>query len=218
MKIIITVIIAILLAQFSLGNIVPKEIRTKADIADRYMHRSDEDVKAKAGSIKLKRDGENENDFWLNIAKDFVDAQVNKRVNTNKAKNVIFFLGDGMSVSTYNAARVTMGGEEKSLSFEEFPHIGMAKTYCTNYQVADSACTSTAYLTGVKANYGTVGVTAKVPRYNCTAQLDPTTHTESVFKWALDSGKAAGLVTTDVVTGASPSGVYAHSGKVTKQF
>lgn len=213
MKIIITVISAILLAQFSFGNIVPQQIRRKADNADRYMHRSDAEIKVTSESLKLKRDGENENNFWLDIAKDFVDAQINKRVNTNKAKNVIFFLADGMSVATFNAARVAIGGEEQSLSFEQFPHMGMVKTYCTNYQVPDSACTSTAFMNGVKANYGTVGVTAKVPRYNCTAQLDPTTHTESVFKWALDSGKAGGLITTDVVTGASPSGVYAHSGK-----
>lgn len=33
----------------------------------------------------------------------------------------------------------------------------------------DSAGTATAYLCGVKANYGTLGVTAAVPRYNCSA-------------------------------------------------
>lgn len=212
MKIIVTVIFVILFEQFSHANIVPHEIRTKADVSDRRMHTSDVDVKTESQTLQLKRDGENENDFWLNIGKDFVDGQLTKRVNTNKAKNVIFFLSDGMSVATYNAARLTIGGEEKSLSFENFPHMGMVKTYCVDYQVPDSACTSTAYLNGVKANYGTVGVTAKVPRYNCTAQLDTSTHTESIYKWALDSGKSAGLVTTDTVTGASPAGVFAHSG------
>lgn len=192
---------------FSLANIVPQDIRTRTD---QRMHASDEDSKSE--SLQLKRDGENENDFWLKIAKDFVDVQTTKRVNTNKAKNVIFFLADGMSVATYNAARVTIGGEEKSMSFEAFPHMGMAKTYCVDQSVPDSACTSTAYLNGVKANTGTVGVTAKVPRGDCTVQLDPSTHTESIFKWALESGKSAGLVTTDDVTGASPAGVFAHSG------
>ncbi|XP_037051925.1 membrane-bound alkaline phosphatase-like [Bradysia coprophila] len=209
MKLITTVIFVILLQQYSLANLVPKEIRRRADIADHRVH-TDEHIEL--GTPKqLKREGENENDFWLDIAKTFVDAQLTKRVNTNRAKNVIFFLADGMSVATYNAARVAKGGEEESLSFENFPHMGMVRTYCVDYQVADSACTSTAYLTGVKANYGTVGVSAKVPRYDCTAQLDPSTHTESIFKWALDSNKSAGIVTTDVVTGASPSGAYAHS-------
>lgn len=212
MKIIATVIFVILLEQFSHANIVPKELRTKADTSDNRMHASDEDVQTKSETLPLKRDGENENDFWLKIAKEFVDVQSTKKVNTNRAKNVIFFLADGMSVPTYNAARVTIGGEEESMSFEKFPYMGMVKTYCTDYQVPDSSCTSTAYLTGVKANYGTVGLTAKVPRYDCTGQLDPSTHTESIFKWALDSGKSAGLITTDVVTGASPTGVYGHSG------
>lgn len=209
-----TVIFVILLEQFSHANIVPKEIRSRTDISDRHMHNGgDEGVKTKSETFQLKRDGENENDFWLNIAKEFVGAQTTKKVNTNRAKNVIFFLADGMSVTTYNAARVASGGEEKSMSFENFPYMGMVRTYCTDYQVPDSACTSTAYLTGVKANYGTVGVTAKVPRYDCTGQLDPETHTASIFKWALDSGKSAGLVTTDTVTGASPAGVFAHSCK-----
>lgn len=33
----------------------------------------------------------------------------------------------------------------------------------------DSAGTATAYLCGVKANYGTLGVTAATPRSNCSA-------------------------------------------------
>lgn len=33
----------------------------------------------------------------------------------------------------------------------------------------DSAGTATAYLCGVKANYGTLGVTAATPRGNCKA-------------------------------------------------
>ena len=67
-----------------------------------------------------------------------------------------------------------------------------------------------AYLTGVKANYGTLGVNAKVPRYDCKAGLNKEHHTYSIAKWAVDKGKSAGLVTTTRVTHASPGGVYAH--------
>lgn len=220
MKIIVSIIFVILLVHLSFGNIVPKEIRTRVDTADRLMHASDDDgINIATATVKqLKRDGENMNEFWLNTAKEFVDSQLVKKLNTNRAKNVIFFLADGMSVSTYNAARAVQGGEEESLFFEKFPHMGMVRTYCINYQVPDSACTSTAYLNGVKANYGTVGVSAKVPRYSCTGQLDESTHTESIFKWALDNNKSAGLITTDTVTGASPAGVYAHSGRVIQLF
>ena len=49
-----------------------------------------------------------------------------------KAKNVVFFLGDGMGVSTLTTARVhkgqqragMVGGEQEKLVFEQFPHLG----------------------------------------------------------------------------------------------
>ena len=37
-------------------------------------------------------------DFWLKNGKDFLEQQIKKVKNTNKARNVIFFLGDGMSM------------------------------------------------------------------------------------------------------------------------
>lgn len=63
-----------------------------------------------------------------------------------------------------------------------------------------------AYLCGIKANFGTAGVSAKVPLGHCTAALDKSTHVNSIAQWALDSGKSIGLVTTTTVTHASPSG------------
>ena len=41
------------------------------------------------------------------------------------------------------------------------------QTYNTNAQVPDSAGTATAYLCGVKANEGTVGVSAATQRSQC---------------------------------------------------
>lgn len=49
------------------------------------------------------------------------------------AKNVIFFIGDGMSIATLTAARIYMGqlenktGESEMLSFEKFPYTGLSK-------------------------------------------------------------------------------------------
>lgn len=149
-------------------------------------------------------------DDWMGDAMRFVQKQTAKKVNTNRAKNVIMFLGDGMSVATLSATRMYMGGEEMRLSFEDFPFMGMSKTYCVDQQVADSACSATAYLTGVKANYGTLGVTAAVPRGDCELGLDPAHHTSSIAVWAMDAGKSAGVVTTTRITHASPAGVYAH--------
>lgn len=46
---------------------------------------------------------------------------------------------------------------------------GPLQTYNVDQQMPDSAGTATAYLCGVKANYGTLGVTAATQRYNCSA-------------------------------------------------
>lgn len=59
--------------------------------------------------------------------------QLLKKLNARIAKNVIFFLGDGMSIATLTASRIYMGqksgrkGEDSKLPFEDFPHIGLAK-------------------------------------------------------------------------------------------
>lgn len=86
---------------------------------------------------------EETSEFWLNNGKKFVENQIRKKLNVNKAKNIIFFLGDGMSVPTLGAVRAYMGGEEKKFSFEDFASVGMAKTYCVDTQVPDSATTAT---------------------------------------------------------------------------
>lgn len=41
--------------------------------------------------------------------------------------------------------------------------------------------------------------------------MNPAMHTSSIAKWAIDSGKVAGVVTTTRITHASPAGVYAHA-------
>lgn len=84
-------------------------------------------------------------DYHIRKGVEFVHEQVAKtsKLNENVAKNTILFLGDGMSVPTLAATRVFIGGEEKALSFEKFPYVGMSKTYCVDKQVADSACSAT---------------------------------------------------------------------------
>ncbi|XP_004411769.1 PREDICTED: alkaline phosphatase, tissue-nonspecific isozyme isoform X2 [Odobenus rosmarus divergens] len=82
-------------------------------------------------------------------------------------------------------------------------------TYNTNAQVPDSAGTATAYLCGVKANEGTVGVSAATQRAQCnTTQGNEVT---SILRWAKDAGKSVGIVTTTRVNHATPSAAYAHS-------
>lgn len=157
-----------------------------------------------------------ESSFWINNAQSKLRQQLRKSVNTNIAKNVIFFLGDGMSMATITAARIYSAqklkesGEENFLSFEAFPHIGLSKPWCVDKQTGDSACTATAYLTGVKGNYATVGVNAKVSLNDCESMLDERNHADSIIRWAQDAGKSTGVVTTTRITHASPAGSYSH--------
>lgn len=61
------------------------------------------------------------------------------------------------------------------------------QTYNTNAQVPDSAGTATAYLCGVKANEGTVGVNAAAVRSQCnTTEGNEVT---SILRWAKDAGR-----------------------------
>ncbi|KAL0838594.1 hypothetical protein ABMA28_016686 [Loxostege sticticalis] len=122
-----------------------------------------------------------------------------------------------MSITTLAATRVYLGqkyghlGEELKLSFETFPYTGLAKTYCVDLNVADSACSGTAYLTGVKANTGTVGLSAAVKRGDCKGQRDGKHSVTGLMDWAQKAGKATGVVTTTRVTHATPAASYAHS-------
>ncbi|EDW72274.1 uncharacterized protein Dwil_GK20837 [Drosophila willistoni] len=158
--------------------------------------------------------------FWYDIA----DQELTKRlelptgkIDKRKAKNVIMFLGDGMSLTTVAAARIRKGqlkgntGEEDSLSFEKFPYSGLSRTYCSNAQVADSACTATAYLCGVKTNIVALGITSAVTFNNCSGSEDPANHVSSIAAWSQAQGKSTGFVTTTTLTHASPSGSYAHT-------
>ncbi|XP_073829486.1 membrane-bound alkaline phosphatase-like [Musca autumnalis] len=151
--------------------------------------------------------------YWQNNAHEYLSKKLQQQtnLNLNKAKNVILFLGDGMSVHTLTAVRSYMGDASKQLAFEKFPYVGLSKTFCIDKQVPDSASTATAYLSGVKGNYGTIGVNGQVPRFDCDLGQDESLHTESIAKWAQDAGKMTGLVTTARVTHASPAGMYAHT-------
>ncbi|XP_050350529.1 membrane-bound alkaline phosphatase-like [Nymphalis io] len=160
---------------------------------------------------------EKNKDHWRIQAQWTLRSKIALPLNTNIAKNVIFFIGDGMSITTLAATRVYLGrkngylGEEVKLSFETFPFTGLAKTYCVDNNVADSACSGTAYLTGVKANSGTVGLSGAVKRGDCEGQRDTTNSVTGLMDWAQRAGKSTGIVTTTRVTHATPAAAYAHS-------
>ncbi|KAM5164848.1 intestinal-type alkaline phosphatase 1-like [Mantella aurantiaca] len=134
--------------------------------------------------------------------------------NTNKAKNLIIFLGDGMGVTTITAARIYQGqllgksGEENILEMEKFPYVALSKVYNVDAQVPDSAGTGTAYLCGVKTNSGMLGVNAAARHGVCTSAKG--NEVKSILHRAKQAGKSVGIVTTTRVQHASPAASYAH--------
>ncbi|XP_043263799.1 alkaline phosphatase isoform X2 [Colletes gigas] len=148
---------------------------------------------------------------WQKLSKKELEEALSYKWNTNRATNVIIFVGDGMSPDTITASRIYSAGETGHLAWEKFPHIGILKTYNVDKQVPDSASTATALFGGVKTNYEVVGVNANVPLANCTASLNTDNHVDSIVSWALAAGKDTGFVTTTRVTHATPAPLYAHS-------
>lgn len=129
-------------------------------------------------------------------------------------RNVILFLGDGMGVSTVTAARILAGqlrgepGEAHALSFEEFPHVALVKTYNVDAQVADSAGTMSAIVTGEKTRIGHISVAASVTQNDCRAALQNPLPT--LLEQAEDHGLATGIISTARITHATPAATYAH--------
>ncbi|KAM4629847.1 intestinal-type alkaline phosphatase-like [Polymixia lowei] len=153
--------------------------------------------------------------YWNTKGKQALDMAMNMKPKIHRAKNTILFLGDGMGVTTVTATRILKGqlaeqnGEETSLAMDTFPYLALSKTYNVDQQMPDSAGTATAYLCGVKANYGTLGVTAAINPNDCSSA--EANKVMSVLYRAKMAGKSVGIVTTTRVQHASPGANYAHT-------
>ncbi|CRK96434.1 CLUMA_CG009850, isoform A [Clunio marinus] len=153
--------------------------------------------------------------FWRENAERYLSKILKSQdiKGVDKAKNVILFIGDGMSFATIAAGRVLKGqmekrsGEEAELVFESFPHIGMAKTYNTDKQVPDSAGTATALFTGVKTIIGAIGLNPASDESTANDRM------KGIIDWAQAMKKRTGIVTTTRITHATPAATYAYAAK-----
>jgi alkaline phosphatase len=131
------------------------------------------------------------------------------------ARNVILFVGDGMGIATVTAARILDGqqrggsGEDNVLSFERFPNTAFSKTYSFDMQVAESAGTMTAMMSGQKTHGSVIGEGPAVAPGECKGA--DAAAVPSLLEQAEDRGLATGVVTTTRITHATPAGTYAHS-------
>lgn len=153
--------------------------------------------------------------YFLSAQADLLQ-QLALQPNTGRARNIILFVVDGMSIPTITASRIYEGqergvdGESNSLSFETLlPYTALSKTYTHDSQVADSAPTATAMVSGVKSVNGTIGVTQAVELENCASQKGA--EANSIFVLAEEAGLSTGVISTARITHATPAATYAHT-------
>ncbi|GAA5557658.1 hypothetical protein Asch01_02402 [Acinetobacter schindleri] len=65
-------------------------------------------------------------------------------------QRVVFFLGDGMGITTLTASRIYAVGEDGQLAIDRLPESAFVRTFSEDAQVTDSAPSMGAYMTGVK--------------------------------------------------------------------
>jgi len=172
-------------------------------------------------------DSENE-DFWHTSGREEIEAALNIVQNRKLAKNIILFIGDGMSLSTVTAARIYKGqqqekenqnqnggmaefdGNSAKLSWESFPHVGLSMTYNSDYMVSDSASTAFAMYSGVKTTGYTMGYDNSI-RYLDMTSIAEANEVETILDWAQRAGKKTGFVTTTRMTHATPAALYSKT-------
>lgn len=137
-------------------------------------------------------------------------------------KNVLFFLGDGMGLTTMTATRIYKVGEDGELTMDTLPETAFVKTFSRNSQVTDSAPSMAAYMTGVKMDNEVLSMTAETTAYDPLTLNDFVTGADStcaasngkpvttMLELAKAAGMGTGVVTTTRITHATPAATYAH--------
>ena len=129
-----------------------------------------------------------------------------------KAKNVILFIGDGMSLAHRVAARVLAKGivEGKAfgkLAIDDMPQMALVATAGSDSIITDSANSASAYATGHKTAVNAMGVYAdRTPDPLDDPKVETIT---SLAKRRL--GMAVGIVTNTEVEDATPAAMMAHT-------
>lgn len=137
-----------------------------------------------------------------------VFATPEKRV----AKNVILFIGDGLSVAHRTAARMLSKGIVEGhyggdLAIDDMPHMALVSTSGTDAIVTDSANSMSSYTTGHKS---CVNALAVYCARNKSTLGHPRVETiTSLVKRRL--GLAVGVVTNTEIEDATPAGMVAHT-------
>ena len=147
-------------------------------------------------------------------------VQLLKQQKVQQPKRVVFFLGDGMGITTLTASRIYAVGEDGQLAIDRLPESAFVRTFSEDAQVTDSAPSMGAYMTGVKMKNevismqtGTIAVEPdSVGNNQCgtNPQNKNKQNTQTLLELAKAKGWGTGVVTTTRITHATPASTYAH--------
>ena len=126
----------------------------------------------------------------------FQGYSADKAPKTEKVKNVILIIGDGMGLAAAGSWMIDC--DYAPTCFDRAQFVGYSKTYSASSRVTDSAASGTAMACGVKTDNGMLG------------QLPDGTHVPSLAVLAKEKGLSTGIVVTSHVCDATPSAFYAH--------
>jgi alkaline phosphatase len=129
-----------------------------------------------------------------------------------KARNVILFVGDGLSVAHRTAARMLSKGMAEGrfggeLAIDDMPHMALVSTAGTDSIVTDSANSMSAYTTGHKSCVNAMGVYCA---RNKSGLGHPKVETVAELAKRRNGGMAVGVVTNTEIEDATPAGMVAH--------
>ena len=117
---------------------------------------------------------------------------------SEKAKNIILLISDGMSLSQVSSYRLLKGGPNERIAVDKFPISGIVLTHSQDAIVTDSASSATAFSTGKKTNNGALG-------------LDQDNQVLENFTEIIDKyGYVSSLISTSEITHATPAAYASH--------
>jgi alkaline phosphatase len=121
-----------------------------------------------------------------------------QNVSSQKVRNVIFCIGDGMGLGQTTLARMKTTGANGVLHLERLPIVGIMRTHSANSLVTDSAASGTAMASGVKTNNGMIGMTPDGTKY------------QTILEATQAKRMTTGLVATSTITHATPAAFASH--------
>jgi len=186
-------------------------------------------VLGKPVEFKEREDGDGHSAYWIHDAaiakpgrytveatsgdrKAAVTWEVFDTAGGGKAKNVILFIGDGLSIAHRTAARILSKGLVEGryggdLAMDDMPNMALVSTSGTDSVVTDSANSMTAYATGHKSCVNALGVYCSLSKNNLAHPK-----AETISELAKRSrGMAVGVVTNTEIEDATPAAMVAHT-------